>query len=359
MPIDLNEHRRKQQSNAPKQTPQNNDNRNSGNSNNGRNNRGGFGVDSMPMPSMPSGKFLILIILAVILVINFVVARPFVIINSGEVGIKVNLGKYDDVPLTPGLHFFIPIIQQVIVVDTRMRVLHFSRNEDMGSVGRDDQSVLRNDAISVMDSRGLPVSIELTVQYRLDPSKVPETIKNYRLSWEQKIINPVIRDVVRSVVGNYPAEDLPNKRDEIAGLITSSFEAKLRSTPNQPVIFDSIQLREIVLPPMVKERIEQVQAAKQEADRAKQEANALRERAQGRADAAIIEAKGQAQANKLLSESLSQRLLELRQIDVQGKFNEALKENKDAQIFLTPGGSVPNIWVDSKSKQRTTISNNH
>lgn len=354
MPIDLNEHRRKQQSNAPQQTPQSNKNNNDG----GKNNKG-FNVDSIQMPNMPSGKFITFIVVIAILVITFVFARPFVIINSGEVGIKVNLGKYDDTPLSPGLHFFVPVIQQIIVVDTRMRVLHFSRNEDMGSVGREDQSVLRNDAINVMDSRGLPVSIELTVQYRLDPDKVPETIKNYRISWEQKIINPVIRDVVRSVVGNYPAEDLPNKRDEIAGLITSSFEAKLQATPNQPVIFDSIQLREIVLPPMVKEKIEQVQAAKQEADRAKQEANALRERAQGKADAAIIEAKGQAQANQLLSESLSQRLLDLRQIEVQGKFNEALRENRDAQIFLTPGGSVPNIWVDSKSKQRATTTSNH
>lgn len=356
MPIDLNEHRRKQQNNSPQQTPPNN-NRNNNNSGGKNNNNKGFNVDSIQMPNMPSGKFITLFIVIGILIIAFVFARPFVIINSGEVGIKVNLGKYDDIPLNPGLHFFMPVIQKIIVVDTRMRVLHFSRNEDMGSIGREDQSVLRNDAINVMDSRGLPVSIELTVQYRLDPDKVPETIKNYRISWEQKIINPVIRDVVRSVVGNYPAEDLPNKRDEIAGLITSSFEAKLQATPNQPVIFDSIQLREIVLPPMVKEKIEQVQAAKQEADRAKQEANALRERAQGKADAAIIEAKGQAQANQLLSESLSQRLLDLRQIEVQGKFNEALKENKDAQIFLTPGGSVPNIWVDSKSKQRTTISN--
>lgn len=353
MPIDLNEHRRKQQNNAPQQTPPNNNN-NSGRNNNNK----GFNVDSIQMPNMPSGKLVTLLIIIGIFIVAFMFARPFTIINSGEVGIKVKLGKYDDAPLTPGLHFFIPVIEQIIVVDTRMRVLHFSRNEDMGSIGRDDQSVLRNDAINVMDSRGLPVSIELTVQYRLDPKKVPETIKNYRISWEQKIINPVIRDVVRSVVGNYPAEDLPNKRDEIAGLITSSFEAKLKSTPNEPVIFDSIQLREIVLPPMVKEKIEQVQAAKQEADRAKQEANALRERAQGKADAAIIEAKGQAQANKLLSDSLSQRLLDLRQIEVQGKFNEALKENKDAQIFLTPGGSVPNIWIDSKSKQRTTVSNN-
>jgi hypothetical protein len=41
--------------------------------------------------------------------------------------------------------------------------------------------------------------------------------------------------------------------------------------------------------------------------------------------------------------------LKLEQIQVQGKFNEALKENKDAKIFLTPGGSTPNIWLDTKS----------
>ena len=43
-------------------------------------------------------------------------------------------------------------------------------------------------------------------------------------------------------------------------------------------------------------------------------------------------------------------LLNLKQIETQGKFNEALRDNKDAKIFLTPGGAVPNIWVDTKDK---------
>jgi hypothetical protein len=42
----------------------------------------------------------------------------------------------------------------------------------------------------------------------------------------------------------------------------------------------------------------------------------------------------------------------MQQIEVQGKFNEALKVNRDAKIFLTPGGSTPNIWVDTKDKAR-------
>ena len=47
----------------------------------------------------------------------------------------------------------------------------------------------------------------------------------------------------------------------------------------------------------------------------------------------------------------------MQQIEVQGKFNEALRENKDAKIFLTPGGATPNIWVDTKDKSRDTIVN--
>jgi hypothetical protein len=54
----------------------------------------------------------------------------------------------------------------------------------------------------------------------------------------------------------------------------------------------------------------------------------------------------------LISDSLTPRLIELEQIKSQMKFNEALKVNNDAQIFLTPGGAVPNIWVDAKSKEK-------
>ena len=70
-----------------------------------------------------------------------------------------------------------------------------------------------------------------------------------------------------------------------------------------------------------------------------------------------IEAKAQSAANKVIAESLTPNLLQMQQIEVQGKFNEALRENKDAKIFLTPGGSTPNIWVDTKDKNRDTVIN--
>ncbi|WP_104697033.1 MULTISPECIES: prohibitin family protein [unclassified Helicobacter] len=311
-------------------------------------------------------SFKLLVAVAVV-VITFVFFKPFVVINSGEVGIKVTAGEYDKIPLQPGIRFFIPIIQRIIVVDTKVRAINFSGTENMGILGK-NQGIFRNDAISVMDSRGLTVSIELTVQYRLNPQTASLTLATYGPSWEQIIINPIVRDVVRNVIGRYPAEDLPTKRNEIASLISEGIRDDIAKRENQPVELSSVQLREIVLPVKIKEQIEKVQIARQEAERvryeverskqeaekvaalAKGEAEASRIKAQGSADAILIEAKARANANNAIANSLTDRLLKLREIEIQGKFNEALKENKDAQIFLMPGGAVPNLWVDTKKK---------
>ncbi len=304
------------------------------------------------------------------LIVLLIFAKPFVIIESGEVGIKVTTGKYEPQPLTPGFHLYIPVVQKVITVDTKVRLINYKEVEE--ATAR-DSGIKTYRAINILDSRGLPVSIELTVQYKLDPHKAPKTIANWGLSWEEKIVNPVVRNIVRNIVGSYNAEDLPMKRNEIAVLIEDGVRAKIEANADKPVSIESVQLREIVLPTKIKEQIEKVQIANQEAERVKYEvqrakqeaekkaalaqgeADKNRIEAQGRADAVAIEAEAQAKANILVADSLTPKLLQMQQIAVQGKFNEALKTNKDAKIFLTPGGSTPNIWVDSKSNRQNAV----
>lgn len=309
----------------------------------------------------------IILIVSVAIVLLFMSMKPYAIVQSGEIAIKSTAGKYDNTPLQPGVHFFIPGIQRIIIVDTRVRIWNFTGIED--STPRANQGILRSGAINVMDSRGLTVSIELTVQYQLNASTAPQTIATYGTEWESKVISPVVLEAVRTVVGNYPAEDLPNKRNEIAQQIESDIRQKLQSGNRPAVTLNSVQLREISLPQNIRMQIEKVQEARQRSEQARLEVEIARQeaekrialskgeaesnimRAKGVAESVIIEAKAQANANREIAQSLGENLLRLKHIETQGKFNEALKENRNAQIFLTPGGAVPNIWVDSKSKE--------
>ena len=370
MPADMNDYFKKKQPN------------NSGGAKipNKPNNNGGNGNNTGGGKSAPSWIFIILVI-----IVGVIFFKPYEIINSGEVGIKVHTGKFDEKPLNAGLHFYIPMIETIIKVNTRMRqIIYSNQNNTMAgdnyksvrTLGSDELEggLKRNRAIPVLDKRGLTVNIDLAVQYRLRAESAPKTIEEWGSSWEEKIINSKVREVVRDVVGKYTAEKLPEMRNEIATAIQTKVMEKVNVLENQPVIIASVELRNIVLPAKIREKIEELQAekqnvniAEQQKERAKQEAQknaeiargeAERNRivAQGQADKIRIEAEEQAKANKLISDSLTVELLQLEQIKTQSKFNEALKVNTNAQIFLTPGGAVPNIWVDAKGKEQKVIS---
>ena len=368
MPADMNDYFKKKQPNGGGNNKTPNRPQPKGPSNNG----GGR--------STPSWIFVVLAIIAAI-----VFFKPFTIINSGEVGIKVRTGKFDEEPLKAGLHFFIPMLERIIPVNTRIRLITYS-NQNTTTIGDNFDSRMsttkggfegglkRNPAIQVLDKRGLTVNIDIAVQYQLKAETAPTTIEKWGSSWEEKIINSKVREVVRDVVGQYTAEKLPEMRNEIAAAIQTKVAEKINALEGTPVTLSSVELRNIVLPAKIKGKIEEVQAAKQDVtiaeqqkEKAKQQAQknaeiargeAERNRivAQGQADKIRIEAEEQAKANKLISSSLTPSLIELEQIKTQAKFNEALRVNKDAQIFLTPGGAVPNIWVDAKGKEQRAIS---
>jgi regulator of protease activity HflC (stomatin/prohibitin superfamily) len=360
MPADLNDYFKKRG--------------NSGGGDN-NNNAGGGNNINFKMPQFDNKKAMPIYILIAVIVL-LIVARPFKIITSEEVGIRVTNGAYSPIPLNAGLHFFVPFIQNIIVLDARVRVMSYTSTEQTARIGdaqqkftsssfsdTSDSSIIAQETISVKDAMGLDFHIDLAVSYSLNREEVSNTISVWGTNWENKIIDLTVREVVREVAGRYNAEDIPQKRNEIAEVIKADITKIIDAKRGKPVILESVQLREIILPEKVRQQIAEIQVTKnqvkqaeQEAEKqvalAKGEADAMKTRAQGKADAIKIEADANAYANLQLGKSLNSQLLQLRQIETQAKFNEALKENKDAQIFLTPGGAVPNIWVDTKDKQR-------
>ncbi|MDD5405496.1 MAG: prohibitin family protein [Sulfurovaceae bacterium] len=343
MPADMNDYFKKKKS-----EPSNNTN---------KNNNSGFNLPQNPF--WDGGKIPSWAIALGVLLILLLLFRPFAVINSGEVGIKVTLGKFNTEPLDPGLHFYIPIFEQIIPVNTKIRLITYS-DKETSSVGENmnakygssadgfEGGVKVNPSIQVLDKRGLTVNIDIAVQYQLKAATAPETIENWGSSWEEKIINSKVREVVRDVIGQYTAEQLPEMRNEIAKSIQTQITAKIDAIKGAPVVISSVELRNIDLPSKIKDQIERVQIAKQEVTIAEQQ----KEKAKQLADKITIEAQAQANANKVISSSLSPQLVQMEQIKVQGKFNDALRENKNAQIFLTPGGAVPNIWIDMKSNKQ-------
>ena len=201
----MNDYFKKKQPNSGNNN--NNDGNKTPNQKNGNGNNFGGGK------SAPSWIFIVLALVAAL-----VFFKPFTIINSGEVGIKVNTGKYEKEPLSAGLKFYIPIIQRIIIVNTRMRQIIYS-NENNTMIGDDygsrsslggenpEGAVKHSRAIPVLDKRGLTVNIDLAVQYRLRAEAAPTTSEQWGSSWEEKIINSKVREVVRDVIGQYAAEN--------------------------------------------------------------------------------------------------------------------------------------------------------
>jgi regulator of protease activity HflC (stomatin/prohibitin superfamily) len=335
---------------------------------------GGGGPKGPQMPNIDfnmSGKSGIVYFLIAV-IIMLVLAKPFTIIEEGQRGILSTNGKYQDQALLPGLHFIIPVIQKVYVVDTKVRIINYASRIEATS---NSSGIISKPAVTVLDKRSLPVSIELTVQYRLNSQFAAQTISNWGFSWEDKIINPVVRDVVRNVIGKYDAEALTQMRNDLGREIEAGIRKSVTELKNSPAILQSVQLRDIILPAKVKEQIERVQIAKQEVQKAEQDVQRVKQEAlkraaeargvaqqarieaQGKADAITIQADAKAKANLLIAKSLTTKLLQLEQIKTQAKFNDALKVNRDAKIFLTPGGSTPNIWVDTKDVRKRTTAN--
>jgi regulator of protease activity HflC (stomatin/prohibitin superfamily) len=278
-------------------------------------------------------------------------------IESGTVGVLSTFGRYDPQEKQPGLHLKLPLVQSVHVFDVRMHTVNYKSAKEEGP----QSGVINKPAIEVLDNKNLPISVELTVQYTPYQDQAAEILTRYGINYFEKLINPIVRDVVRDVVGKYQAEKIAADRTAIANEIRAALGEKFRDLPFQ---FHDVAMRNIVLPPIVLKKIEEVQLAKQEEQRlemvekqaeknqkiktieantklievttqAKAEAERARIEADAKAYQILKEAEAIASANQLIANSLTDKLIQYKSVEKwNGTYPATLMQGEGKGVLL-------------------------
>ena len=122
-----------------------------------------------------------------------------------------------------GLHFVNPFLE-IKKVDVKTQNYTMSGVQDEGQKAGDD-------AIRVLASDGLEVTIDLTVLYRVVSADAPKLLKETGLDFKDKIVRPITRTKIRDNAVYYQAVELfSTKRDEFQQRIYKSIEDDFRKT---------------------------------------------------------------------------------------------------------------------------------
>jgi regulator of protease activity HflC (stomatin/prohibitin superfamily) len=262
----------------------------------------------------------------------------FVYINPGSVGIVIHKlgGGVDATPLGPGLHFRNPLTTGIEEYPVYMQTLVLTRGQTEGSTG--------NDEINVNSREGQPVSLDVSLSFELDPAKAPRLYSTFRTdieSVQHGYMKQAIRQALQEVVGSEEiAEILGPKKAETVSAAQALLSRRLEQ---YGFMVKQFTINEIRAPQTVMDAIgaknvmqQQALTAQNELQKNTFQAQGDSIKAAGRAMAILAEARAQAEANRLLSESLTPNLV---QYEVAKKWN--------GQMPQVSGAATPMIQLPS------------
>ena len=264
-------------------------------------------------------------ILGFVFIITGILISSIIQINPGEIGVKILFGSIQNDVLGSGLHFINPLLD-VKRIDVKTQNYTMSGMNDEGQKEGDD-------AIRVLTSDGLEVTIDLTVLYRVVSTDVPMLLKETGNDYRDKIVRPITRTKIRDNAVYYQAVELfGNKRDEFQLRIYKSIEDDFKK---RGLMLEQLLVRNITLPTSVKASIESKINAEQDAkkmefvlQKEKQEAERKR-----------VEAQGIADYQRIINTGLTDQQLQYEQI-------KAMKEialSQNSKVIVMGKGNTPLI----------------
>jgi len=262
----------------------------------------------------------------VVLVLVGLVMSSVKIIEPGKVGVQSLFGSVQKDVLESGLHFIDPVVD-VTEFDSR------TQNYTMSAVTNEGDKT-GDDAIRVLSSDGLEVTIDLSVLYRVNPDKTPFILQNLGTDYVEKIVRPVSRTAIRDNAVAYEAVALySTKRQEFQAKIYHDIS---NSFAKNGIELQQVLVRNISLPASVKASIESKINAEQDA----QKMQFVLQKERQEADRKRVEAQGIADYQKILSTGLSDKQLQYEAIKAQKEI--ALSPNTKV-IIMGSGKTAPII----------------
>ena len=261
----------------------------------------------LPKFSFPKGTLLLPI--AFVLIVLFVKSTKT--IETGHAGVLYKTFgagvNPEQEPLDEGFHIIAPW-NDVFVYNVKQ------------------QSV--SDQMNVLSVNGLEVTVNGTVWFKPNYAKLGYLHKTKGRNYIKDILDPAINAAARSVVGRYTPEQLySSKRDVIEQEILEDLSKELE---NQYIIVNKVLVEDVELPKTIKDAIER---------KLKQEQEALEyefriAKAQKEADRQKIDAEGKATANRILSASLTDKILKEKGIEATLK----LSESSNSKVIVIGSG---------------------
>lgn len=225
-----------------------------------------------------------------LLLVLLVLASFFVIIRAGERGVLMRFGQVQSQILNEGIHPVIPLMDTVEKMSVQVQKQEISTEAS----SRDLQDIFTDVALNW---HIIPEEVNLLFQQVGNQEAVI-----------QRIINPAIEEVLKSVIAQYTAEEIITKRSEVKATVDRLLATRLLS---YHLAVDDISLIQIHFSDQFGDAVEAKQIAEQEAKRA----GFLAVRAANEAEAKINLAKGEAEAQRLINETLTPKLLHKQAID--------------------------------------------
>ena len=225
-------------------------------------------------------KRVVLPVLGAIIVI-IILANSLTIVQAGHTGVVLTLGRVEENVLQEGLHAKIPFIQSVAMIDNRITKLEVSTE----AFSKDLQTV----------------QTTIAINYRVDTSKSFSIYKNIGRDYESILVVPAVNEVLKAIAAEYTAEESVTNRSLISEGLIVGLNEKLNDiglyvTDVNIINFDFSDAYIIA--------IEEKQVAQQQLLKAETEKQTK-----------ITNAEAEAEANRILAESITDTLVEYNKIE--------------------------------------------